>query len=143
MIIYSNEEKFLLTKLYNKTNEELILIKDLFDIDLVIKKEFSRKIVQMQFFKDSNWVLSKLENLSTNGILDCIKNRIKNLIKNSDNILRRILVNYASLVDKDFDFISYFLEKGYDITEVPKKIDDMCNEYVDLIEQEKNSLQRR
>ena len=39
--------------------------------------------------------------------------------------------------------ISYFLEKGYDITEVQKKLDDMCNEYVDLIVQEKNSIQRR
>ena len=99
------------TELFNKTNEELLVIKELFDINFIIKKEFSRQITQMPLFQNKNSILEKLDNLLTNGTLDCIINKIQNTIKNSDNILRRILVSYSSLVEKDFDFISYFLER--------------------------------
>ena len=99
------------TELFNKTNEELLVIKELFDINFIIKKEFSRQITQMPIFQNKNYILEKLDNLLVNGALDCIVNKIQNIIKNSDNILRRILVSYSSLVEKDFDFISYFLER--------------------------------
>ena len=99
------------TELFNKTNEELLVIKELFDINFIIKKEFSRQITQMPIFQNKNSILEKLDNLLANGTLDCIVNKIQNIIKNSDNILRRILVSYSSLVEKDFDFISYFLER--------------------------------
>ena len=99
------------TELFNKTNEELMVIKELFDINFIIKKEFSRQITQMPLFQNKNTILEKLDNLLTNGTLECIINKIQSSIKNSDNILRRILVNYSSLIEKDFDFISYFLER--------------------------------
>ena len=99
------------TDIYNKTNEELMVIKELFDTNLIIKKEFSRQITQMPVFQNKNEIMEKLDNLSVNGTLDCIIKKIQSSIKNSDNILRRILVNYSSLIEKDFDFISYFLER--------------------------------
>ena len=99
------------TDLFNKTNEELMVIKELFDINFIIKKEFSRQITQMPLFQNKNSILENLDNLSENGTLECIINKIQNSIKNSDNILRRILVNYSSLKEKDFDFISYFVER--------------------------------
>ncbi len=104
------ERNISVVQLSNKTNEELIVIKELFDINFIIKKEFSRQITQMPLFQKKNLILKKLNNLSTNGTLECIINKIQNTIKNSDNILRRILVSYISLIEKDFDFISYFLE---------------------------------
>ena len=99
------------TQLFNKTNEELMVIKELFDINFIIKKEFSRQITQMPLFQNKNSILEKLDNLLANGTLECIINKIQSSIKNSDNILRRILVNYSSLIEKDFDFISYFLDR--------------------------------
>ena len=98
-------------QLSHKTNEELMDIKELFDINFIIKKEFSRQINQMPLFHNKYSILEKLDNLLTNGTLECIINKIKSSIKNSDNLLRRILVNYTSLLEKDFDFISYFLER--------------------------------
>ena len=65
----------------------------------------------MPLFQNKYLILEKLNNLLTNGTLECIINKIQSTIKNSDNILRRILVNYNSLFEKDFDFISYFLER--------------------------------
>ena len=109
------------TELINKTNEELMVIKELFDINFIIKKEFSRKITQMTLFQ--NKILEKLDNLSTNGILDCIINKIQNSIKNSDYLLQRILVNYTSLIEKDFDFLSYFVER----------IDMLISDYVEKL----------
>ena len=99
------------TKLYNKTNEELMVMKELFDINLVIKKEFSKQILQINIFKDKDAILKKIDNLAQNDILECIITKIQSSFKNSDNILRKILVNYTSLVDKDSDFISYYLER--------------------------------
>ena len=99
------------TQLFNKTNEELMVIKELFDINFIIKKEFSRQITQMPLFQNKNSILEKLDNLLANGTLECIINKIQSSIKNSDNTLRRILVNYSSLIEKDFDFISYFLDR--------------------------------
>ena len=99
------------TELAEKTNEDLILIKELFDINFIIKKEFSRQITQMPLFQNKNAILEKLDNLLANGTLECIINKIQSSIKNSDNILRRILVNYTALIEKDYDFISYFLER--------------------------------
>ena len=97
--------------LFNKSNEELLLIKELFDINSIIKKEFSRQITQMATNQEMNSIIDKLDNLNDNGILDCIIKKIQGSIKNSDNILRKILVNYTLLLEKDFDFISYFIEK--------------------------------
>jgi len=99
------------TDLFTKTNEELMVIKDLFDIDFIIKKEFSRKITQMPLFKNKNSILEKLDNLSDNGTLECIITKIQSSIKNSDNLLRKFLVNYTSLKEKDSDFISYFVDR--------------------------------
>ena len=99
------------TELYKKTNEELIDIKELFDINLVIKKEFSRQISQMQILKNRNFILDNLDNLFENGTLECIKLKIQNSVKNSDNLLKSILQNYTSLIEKDFDFITYFKER--------------------------------
>ena len=99
------------TDLFTKTNEELLIIKDLFDIDFIIKKEFSRKITQMPLFKNKNLILEKLDNLSENGTMECIINKIQSSIKNSDNLLRKFLVNYTSLKEKDSDFISYFVDR--------------------------------
>ena len=98
-------------ELFSKTNEELMVIKELFDINFIIKKEFSRQITQMPLFKNKNSILEKLDNLSVNGTLECIINKIQSSIKNSDNLLRRFLVNYTLLKGKDFDFISYFIER--------------------------------
>ena len=97
--------------LFNKTNEELLVIKELFDVNSIIKKEFSRKITQMATSQKMNLIIDKLDNLAKNGVLECIIKKIQNTIKNSDNILRKILINYSSLREKDFDFISYFVEK--------------------------------
>ena len=99
------------TELYNKTNEELMIIKELFDVNLIIKKEFSRQILQMPQFQNKNSIIDNLDNLEINGTLNCIINKIQNSIKNSDNILRKILVNYSSLNEKDSDFLSYFMER--------------------------------
>ena len=65
----------------------------------------------MPLFQNKYLILEKLNNLLTNGTLECIINKNQSTIKNSDNILRRILVKYNSLFEKDFDFISYFLER--------------------------------
>ena len=97
--------------LFNKTNEELLVIKELFDVNSIIKKEFSRRITQMATSQKMNLIIDKLDNLAKNGVLECIIKKIQNTIKNSDNILRKILINYSSLREKDFDFISYFVEK--------------------------------
>ena len=114
------------TKLYYKTNEELIEINELFDIFFIIKKEFSRQITQMKLFQDKNSILDKLDNLLINGSLECLKKKIKESIKNSDNILRRILMNYSTLVEKDYDFISYFLEMIVKI--ISEKVEKLSKE---------------
>jgi hypothetical protein len=70
------ERNISVVQLSNKTNEELIVIKELFDINFIIKKEFSRQITQMPLFQKKNLILKKLNNLSTNRTLECIINKI-------------------------------------------------------------------
>ena len=94
--------------LFNKTNEELITIPELLDINLNIKKEFSRQI--KAHIQEGNSLIDKIDNLHENGVINCIIKKIQNIVKNSDNILRRILVKYSSPGEKDYDFISFFLE---------------------------------
>ena len=97
--------------LFDKTNEELLIIKELFDVNLIIEKEFSKQITQMAESKQMNSIISNLNNLSKNGILDRIIKNIQNTIKNSDNLLRRILIDYSYLLEKDYDFLSFFVDK--------------------------------
>ena len=98
--------------LFNKTNEELLVTKELFDINEIIKKEFSRQMLQMSTNQSMNDIIEKkLDALKENGILNTIINKIQNSIKNSDNILRKILRDYSSLSQKDTDFISYLIEQ--------------------------------
>ena len=96
--------------LFKKTNESLLLTKELFDINIIIKKEFSRQIIGMNI-NNNNSFIDKLDNLSDNGILESIIKIIQNLMKNSDNLLRQIFIDYSNLKDKDADFISFFVEK--------------------------------
>ena len=97
--------------LFNKTNEELLVTEELFDINEIIKKEFSRQMSQMATNQSMDGIISKLDILKENGILETIINKIQNTIKNSDNVLRKILRDYSSLFQKDNDFISYLIEQ--------------------------------
>ena len=114
--------------LFNKTNEELLVIKELFDINIIIKKEFSRQLTQMATNQEMNFIIDKSNNIIENGILDCIIKKIQNHIKGSDNILREFLINYSSLKEKDYDFLSYFIERIEKLlTEnVEKLIRELC-----------------
>ena len=85
-------------------------MKELFDVNSVIKKEFSRQIIQMSNF-ENNAFIAKLDNLSYNDVLDSIIKKIQNSLKNSENLLRKILIDYSYLNDKDYDFISFLIEK--------------------------------
>jgi len=96
--------------LFKLTNESLLLFKELFDINIIIKKEFSRQIVGMNK-NSNNSFIDDLDNLSDNGILESIIKSIQNSIKDSDNLLRQIFIDYCNLKDKDDDFISFFVEK--------------------------------
>ena len=98
-------------ELFKKSNEELLVIKELFDVNSIIKKEFSRQLTQMASNREMDSIIDQLDNLLENGVLDCIIKKIQNYIKTSDNLLRQILIDYSSLLEKDFDFISYFIEK--------------------------------
>ena len=97
--------------MFNKTNEELLITKELIDINIIIKKEFSSQITLMITNKEMNSIIEKLDNLQENGVLDCNIKNIQTAIKNSDNLLKKILINYTSLKEKDFDFISFLIEK--------------------------------
>ena len=97
--------------LYNKQNEELIIESELLDIKAIIKKQFSTQLTQMSSSQAINLLISKLDNFDSNGILICIIDKIKNTFKNYDNLLKKYLLDYSSLEDKDFDFISYFIER--------------------------------
>ena len=99
-----------ITELYNKSNEEIIMMKNLFDINYNIKKIFSKKISSTPLIRYNKKILEKLDNLSSNGTFEIIINKIQLSIKNSDNLLKRFLLDYTSLVEKDNDFLSYFIE---------------------------------
>ncbi len=106
----AEQKNFSIIDLYKKTNENLLLTKELFDINLIIKKEFSRQIIGMN--KNCNIsFIDKLDNLSYNGILESIIKAIQNLIKNYDNLLRQFFIDYSNLKYKDDDFIRFFVEK--------------------------------
>ena len=98
-------------ELSKKSNEELLVIKELFDVNSIIKKEFSRQLMQMASSREMDSIIDQLDNLLENGVLDYIIKKIQNYIKTSDNLLRQILIDYSLLLEKDFDFISYFIEK--------------------------------
>ena len=97
--------------LFKKSNEELLNKKELIDINSIIKKEFSRQLTQMITSQKIEIIIDKLDNLSENGVLDNIIKKIQISIKNTDNILKQILIKYSSLIEKDFDFISFLIEK--------------------------------
>ena len=106
-------------ELFTKTNEELIVFDKLFDINLIVKNEFSNLMLKEGFsFND------KLDNLLENGVINCIIKKIQLIVKNSRNILRDILVDYSSLKEKDDDFISFFL------VEIKKKISDYLGKLI-------------
>ena len=106
----TDQKNISVINLFKKTNEELLVIKELFDVNFIIKKEFSRQIIKIGT-NENNSFNDKLDNLSENGIFESIIKNIQNSIKNSENILRKILIDYSNLKDKDYDFISYFVEK--------------------------------
>ena len=95
--------------LFNKTNEELITLTKLFDINVIIKNEFSKQINAL--IKNGNSLINQLDNLLENGVINCILKKIQNIVKNSGNILRSILIKYTIQEEKDYDFISFFFEE--------------------------------
>ena len=111
-------------ELFNKTNEELIVFDKLFDINLILKNEFSNLMIKEGFsFND------QIDNLLENGVINCFIKKIQSIVKNSNNILRDILVAYSSIKEKDDDFISFFL------VEIKKKIVDYFGKLIkELIE---------
>ena len=114
-------------ELFNKANEELLFINEFYDIKSVIKNEFSRQIIQIPLYKESNTIIEKLDNLEKNGALECIINKIRNIFQNYGNILRKIFFNYSSSDIKDYDFISYFIERivsiiSYNVEKIIKEL---------------------
>ena len=114
-------------ELFNKANEELLFINEFYDIKSVIKNEFSRQIIQIPLYKESNTIIEKLDNLEKNGALECIINKIRNIFQNYGNILRKIFFNYSSSGIKDNDFICYFIEKivliiSYNVEKIIKEL---------------------
>ena len=110
-------------ELSNKTNEQLILMKNIVDIEIVIKEEFKNRVIELSLFHNKNEISEKVNNLSLNGLIKCIINKIKDIVKYSDNILKINLIKYSSIIDKDNDFISD-LSKAIelDISEKVKKV---------------------
>ena len=96
-----------ITNLYNKSNEELLIEKELFDINSIIFTEFSRQITQMSTEQKMDSVLNELKNLEENGVIDKIIRKIQSSMNNSENILRKYHIIYSNLHEKDIDFISY------------------------------------
>ena len=112
--------------LYNKSNEELLVIKELFDTEKIIKTEFSRQITQMPSNQEISTLIQKLDNLVENGVLNCIIKKIQNFIKNSDNLLKKILIDYSFLIEKDNDFMSYFVERTEKL--ISENVEKLINE---------------
>ena len=56
-------------------------------------------------------LIEKLDNLKENGVLNCILKIIKKIIKNKENLLKKSLIDYSFLIENDFDFMSYFIER--------------------------------
>ena len=97
-------------ELVNKTNEELIISEKLFDINFIIKKEFSRIIITL--IKDGISLIKKLDNLIENGILNYVIQKIKTSVKQSNcNILKNILIKFSEKSHIYYDFISFFIEE--------------------------------
>ena len=112
-----------ITNLYNKSNEELLIEKELLNINDIIIREFSRQMIQMNTEQKMNSIIGELDNLKENGVLDNIIKKIQSSIKNSDNILRKCHINYSNLHEKDIDFISYLKEQiEFVISENVKKL---------------------
>ena len=65
----------------------------------------------MSSHQEINSLIQKLDNLVENGVLNYIIKKIQNFIKNSDNLLKKILIDYSFLIEKDTDFMSYFIER--------------------------------
>jgi len=97
--------------LYSKTNEELFATKELFDLEKFIKTEFGRQITLMTSNQEIIILIEKLDNLKENGVLNCILKIIKKIIKNKENLLKKSLIDYSFLIENDFDFMSYFIER--------------------------------
>ena len=96
-------------ELVKKTNEELIISEKLFDINFIIKKEFSRIIITL--IKDGISLIKKLDNLIENGILNSVIQKIKTSVKQSNNILKNILIKFSEKSHIYYDFISFFIEE--------------------------------
>ena len=95
--------------LFNKTNEEIINLTQLFDINVIIKNEFSKRINAL--INDGNSLISQLDNLLENGIINCIIKKIQDMVKNLSSILRTILIQYIIQEEKDYDLIGFFFEE--------------------------------
>ena len=107
--------------LFNKTNEELINLTELFDINVIIKNQFSKQINAL--IKNGNSLINQLDNLLENGVIKCIIKKITDVVKNSSSILRSILIKYTIQEEKDYDLISFFFEE----------IEKIISDYVEKI----------
>ena len=129
-------------------NESLFEVKELIDINLIVKKKFAQIL---------NLETRKLDNLSINGMIDYIVQYIRNFVDWQENLLRKSLLSYSLLKEKDEDFISYFKENlknylsdivdiiikrlvkdGYIVSymyekEIPEKIAEPIKSYIDEI----------
>ena len=52
--------------------------------------------------------------------------KIQNFIKNSDNLLKKILIDYSFLIEKDNDFMSYFVERTEKL--ISENVEKLINE---------------
>ena len=95
---------------YNKTNEELLNNEELINIKIRIKMTLSQSLTLMKTSEKIDNFINKINNIELNGLLDILCLKIKNTIKNSDNILIKSLKDYSILQDKDYDFFSFFIE---------------------------------
>ena len=94
--------------LFNKTNEELIVLNGEIFINSIIKEEFQRK--RSSLIQGGNSLIDKFDNLKENEVLNYIIKKIQSVVKNSDNILRDILKKYSIQDEKDYDFFTFFLQ---------------------------------
>ena len=106
-----NTENISVIDLFNKTNEELLLAKELFDINSIIIKNFYEHIIQMPYNEEVISIKDKLDNLLKNGISESISKKIILKVKDSENLLKKYLLEYSLIKEKDYDYISYFIDK--------------------------------
>ena len=91
------------------SNDQLIITKELMDIDWIIKTEFSKQLNNMESKNDT--FINNIDNLSYNGIFGIITKKIQDSLKYTENIIKKYLKKYSDLTIKDNDFITYLKYK--------------------------------